>query len=92
MLILNVKVKSTDDEITKEPAIVNVCILSSSILPLNVTVKVAGITMEQLPDGTCPPHVAASLKSPDWAHVNVPPDTTVVTVPVFVVVAPDCPV
>ena len=58
--------------ITKVPAIVNVCICMLINSPVKVTVKPAGIVIEQTPDGICPlVHVAASLNAPDLIAIKI---------------------
>jgi len=60
------------DTMVKVPEMVSVLISTSSKVPVKVTVKPVGISMEHLPDGTTPDaQVATSSNAPDCFAVNV---------------------
>jgi len=60
------------DTMVKVPEMVSVVISTSSKVPVKVTVKPVGISMEHLPDGTTPDaQVATSSNAPDCFAMNV---------------------
>ncbi len=86
MTELNVKPLLADDTILKVPAIVNVCILIANVSPVNVIIILAGITIEQVPNGTIPlPHVAESLNEPDATATNTEIKVLIVTIAEYTV-------
>ena len=59
------------DTMVKVPEMVSVVIWTSSKVPVKVTVKPVGMSMEHLPDGTTPDvQVPTSSKAPDCFAVN----------------------
>ncbi len=86
MTELNVKPLLADDTILKVPAIVNVCILIANVSPVNVIIILAGITIEQVPNGTVPlPHVVESLNEPDATATNTEIKVLIVTIAEYTV-------
>jgi len=60
------------DTMVKVPEMVSVVIWTLSKVPVKVTVKPVGISMEHLPDGTTPDvQVPTSSKAPDCFAVNI---------------------